>query len=73
MDWSPHTLNLNIIEALLDHLDKELNKRQQACLLKLQESLNERVQAVLRMPNNLVRFKGLIQSLILPCILYFLF
>lgn len=36
MDWSPHTLNLNIIEALLDHLDKELNKRQQASRLLIE-------------------------------------
>ena len=44
MDWPPQTLDLNIIEAEWDHLDKERNKREPKSKEKLEYAERSLVQ-----------------------------
>lgn len=42
MDWPPQSPDLNIIEAVGDHLDRERNKRQPKSKEELQEVLKKK-------------------------------
>ena len=41
MDWPPHSPDLNIIEAVWDHLDREINKGQPKSKEELRVGLKE--------------------------------